>query len=100
MGVGLEIGGEDAHGAADAAGFGEVAGGDLALDPTKDHIHRFADVVHFLGATGWNQRIKGDHHIFTKPGIPILLNLQPEKSGKAKAYQIRQVRQTLTRHNL
>jgi hypothetical protein len=45
-------------------------------------------------------RIKGDHHIFTRPGVPILLNLQPEKSGKAKAYQINQVRQMLERFKL
>jgi hypothetical protein len=66
-------------------------------DPARDYSHRFTDVVRFLEGTGWKRRIKGSHHIFTRPGIPILLNLQPEKGGKAKAYQIRQVRQTLER---
>jgi len=65
------------------------------LDSAKDHSHRFGAVVHFLEATGWNKRMKGGHHIFTRPGIPILLNLQPEKSGKAKAYQIAQIRKQL-----
>lgn len=69
-------------------------------DPGKDYSHRFADVVHFLEATGWKQRIKGSHHIFSRKGVPVLVNLQPEKSGKAKAYQIRQVRQTLERFKL
>jgi hypothetical protein len=39
--------------------------------------------------------MKGGHHIVTRPGVPILLNLQPEKSGKAKAYQIAQIRKQL-----
>jgi len=38
------------------------------LDPAKDYGHRLADVVRFLEATGWRQRIKGSHHIFTRPG--------------------------------
>jgi len=70
------------------------------LDPAKDYGHRFADVVRFLEASGWEERIKGSHHIFTRYGVPVLLNLQPERNGKAKAYQIRQVRQTLTRYKL
>ncbi len=66
-------------------------------DPAKDYGHRFADVIRCLEVSGWKQRIKGSHHIFTRRGVPVLLNLQPEKNGKAKAYQIRQVRQTLER---
>jgi hypothetical protein len=70
------------------------------LEPSKDYGHRFRDVVHFLEASGWTLRIAGSHHIFTRSGVPVLLNLQCEKNGKAKAYQIRQVRQTLTRFGL
>ncbi len=67
------------------------------LDPAKDYAHRFADVVASIERSGWKRRIKGSHHIFTRPGIPFLLNLQPEKNGKAKGYQIRQVRQVIER---
>lgn len=70
------------------------------LEAGKDYGHRFADVVHFLQASGWRLRLKGSHHIFTRPSVPVLLNLQPEKDGKAKAYQIRQIRRTLTQFNL
>jgi predicted RNA binding protein YcfA (HicA-like mRNA interferase family) len=66
-------------------------------DPARDYSHRFSDVVVFLEGSGWKKRIKGSHHVFTRTGIPILLNLQPEKNGKAKGYQIRQVRQALNR---
>jgi len=70
------------------------------LDSAKDYGHRFTDITGFLEATGWRRRIKGSHHIFTRPGLPILLNLQPERNGKAKAYQIRQVRQMLEKFKL
>ena len=69
------------------------------LDASKDYNHRFNDVVRFLEATGWKLRIKGSHRIFARHGCPFLLNLQPEEGGKAKAYQIRQVRQILERYN-
>ena len=70
------------------------------LDPAKDYHHRFGDVVFFLERTGWKKRTTGGYHIFTRPGLPVLINLQPEKSGRAKAYQIRQVRTVLITHNL
>lgn len=70
------------------------------LVPAKDYSHRLVDVVQFLQATGWTVRIKGSHRIFKREGVPVLLNLQPEKNGKAKGYQIRQVRQTLVRYKL
>jgi predicted RNA binding protein YcfA (HicA-like mRNA interferase family) len=70
------------------------------LDTTRDDGHRFQDVVHFLQATGWVLRQKGSHHIFGRAGVPVLLNLQPEKDGKAKAYQIRQLRKALLQFNL
>jgi predicted RNA binding protein YcfA (HicA-like mRNA interferase family) len=69
------------------------------LDPSKDYNHRFHDVITFLQSVGWMLRIKGSHRILTCPGNPHLLNLQPEKNGKAKAYQIRQIRQMLLRRN-
>jgi len=66
-------------------------------DSAKDYNHRFVDVLHYLQQSGWNERIKGSHHIFTRPGVPVLLNLQPENNGKAKAYQVRQIRLVLSR---
>jgi hypothetical protein len=70
------------------------------LDSAKDYGHRFGDVVKFLEATGWKMRIKGSHHIFARSGVPFLLNLQSEPGGKAKAYQVRQVRQVLEKFKL
>lgn len=52
-----------------------------------------------LERLGFDVRIKGDHHIFTMEGIAEILNLQP-KSGKAKPYQVKQVRTVILRHGL
>ena len=37
------------------------------------------------------ERIKGDHHIFTREDVEEILNLQP-KGSQAKSYQVKQVR--------
>lgn len=48
---------------------------------------------------GFQERIKGDHYIFTKKGIEEILNLQP-KNGKGKPYQIKQVREIILKYNI
>jgi hypothetical protein len=53
-------------------------------------------VLHNLGL---DERTKGSHHIFTMEGIPEILNLQP-KGAKAKAYQVRQVRNVILKYHL
>ena len=58
----------------------------------KDFGHRFADLVKYLLATGRTERTAGSHHIYSKTGYPLLLNIQKEKDGKAKGYQIKQIR--------
>lgn len=44
-------------------------------------------------------RTDGSHHIFTRPDIPELVNLQNVK-GQAKPYQIRQFLKLVERYNL
>ena len=44
-------------------------------------------------------RTDGSHHIFTRPDIPELVNLQNVK-GQAKPYQIRQFLKRVERYNL
>ena len=48
---------------------------------------------------GFDERIRGDHHIFTMTGVEEILNLQP-KSGKSKPYQVKQVRDVILKYNL
>jgi hypothetical protein len=52
-----------------------------------------------LSHLGFDERIRGDHHIFTREGVAEILNLQP-RQGKAKAYQVKQVRGVLTSYGL
>ncbi len=60
----------------------------------------FGDLCGLLRRMGFDERIEGDHHIFTKPESSILINIQPDKSGKAKAYQVRQIRKVFQQHGL
>jgi hypothetical protein len=48
---------------------------------------------------GFEERIRGSHHIFSIAGIEEILNLQP-KQGKAKAYQVKQVRDIILKYQL
>ncbi len=59
----------------------------------------FAGLCSLLMAFGFDERIRGDHHIFTKNGIDEILNLQPLGS-KSKAYQVKQVRNIILKYQL
>jgi hypothetical protein len=48
---------------------------------------------------GFDERIRGRHHIFTKTGVEEILNLQP-KGRDAKAYQVKQTRGVLVKYRL
>ena len=59
----------------------------------------FASLCRMLEHLGFTRHIRGDHHLFSHPHVPALLNLQPDKRH-AKAYQVRQVRAVLKQHTL
>ncbi len=59
----------------------------------------FSDLRHLLLQLGFQERIRGDHHIFSKEGVTEIINLQPLGS-MAKAYQVKQVRQIIVRYRL
>ena len=69
------------------------------LSASSDKNIAFSDLLFVLKALGFDLRIRGDHHILTKPGIEEIINIQPIKS-KAKAYQVKQVREIITRYHL
>ncbi len=69
------------------------------LRGTSDANISFNDLCRLLRDLGFAERIKGSHHIFTRSGIEEILNLQP-KRGKAKAYQVKQVRNIILRYQL
>jgi predicted RNA binding protein YcfA (HicA-like mRNA interferase family) len=51
----------------------------------------FDELCKLLLRLGFEERVRGSHHIFTRDNIPEILNLQPVGS-KAKRYQVKQVR--------
>ena len=48
---------------------------------------------------GFDERIRGDHHIFTNDKVVEIVNLQPT-GAKAKPYQVKQVRNLMVRYKL
>ena len=69
------------------------------LNGASDTNISFASLCNLLHRLGFSERIKGSHHIFTKNGVIEILNLQ-EKEGKAKPYQVKQVRDVILRYRL
>jgi len=69
------------------------------LSGTRDANIRFGDLRRVLVHLGFAVRIKGGHHIFMHEDVPEILNLQP-RGGKAKPYQVKQVRDTIVRNRL
>jgi hypothetical protein len=69
------------------------------LSGTADANIRFEDLRSLLGALGFAERIKGDHHIYSKTGVAEILNLQP-RGSLAKPYQVKQVRTVVVRYKL
>ena len=57
----------------------------------------FRELCQLLLKLGFEEHIRGSHHIFTKLNIEELINLQ-EDSSKAKVYQVRQVRSVIVKY--
>jgi predicted RNA binding protein YcfA (HicA-like mRNA interferase family) len=61
------------------------------LRGTSDSNIRFEDLRRLLLGLGFDERIRGSHHMFSKPDVEELINLQRD-GAKAKSYQVKQVR--------
>lgn len=59
----------------------------------------FTDLCFLLSRFGFDERIKGSHHIFAKNTVEEIINIQPVGS-KAKPYQIKQVRNLILKYKL
>jgi len=69
------------------------------LQGKSDANINFRDLRNLLLWLGFEERVRGSHHIFRKQGVRELVNLQ-EEGNKAKVYQVRQVRQVILRYGL
>ena len=72
---------------------------DRVLRGTSDKNIEFDSLCDLLKRFGFAERVRGDHHIFTKEGVSEILNLQP-KGHDAKAYQVKQVRKVILQYKL
>lgn len=71
----------------------------IILKGSSDANIMFDDLRGFLLRQGFEERIRGSHHIFRKQGVEEKINLQRE-GDKAKSYQVRQVRNVLVKYHL
>lgn len=71
----------------------------MILSGRQDKSILFSELCSVLGRLGFDYRVRGDHFIFTKDRIEEILNLQPI-NGKAKPYQVKQVREIILRYHL
>jgi len=69
------------------------------LRGTSDANVRFSDLCSLLKRLGFEERIRGSHHMFRRDGIIEKVNLQKDGS-KAKPYQVRQVRDVIVKYGL
>jgi len=73
---------------------------EIILSGLSDKNIRFNDVRKLLLSLGFDERIKGSHHIFTKSGVIEIINIQPLDDGKAKPYQVKQVRNLILKYKI
>jgi hypothetical protein len=69
------------------------------LQGSSDANISFRDLCELLKRLGFEERIRGSHHVFRKEGIEEKPNLQSD-NAKAKPYQIRQIRSILVKYHI
>ena len=69
------------------------------LSGTSDENVSFAELRKLLFRLGFEERIRGDHHILTKDGVDEIINIQP-KGTKVKSYQVKQIRDLILKYEL
>jgi predicted RNA binding protein YcfA (HicA-like mRNA interferase family) len=72
---------------------------DQILRGNADANIAFAQLRRVLQTLGFQERVRGSHHIFTRDGVEEILNLQP-KGPKCKPYQVKQVRHVILKYRL
>jgi hypothetical protein len=69
------------------------------LQGRSDASVEFDELCQLLRRLGFEERIRGSHHVFRRLGVEEKLNLQRDKN-KAKVYQVRQVRAVIVKYGL
>lgn len=69
------------------------------LGGRSDANIRFDDLRALMRYLGFDERIRGSHHVYRKHGVPEKVNLQRD-DGNAKPYQVRQFRRLALKYQL
>jgi hypothetical protein len=69
------------------------------LRGASDNNISFTDLSYILKQLDFELRIKVDHFIYTHPLVIEIVNIQP-LGNKAKAYQVKQVRNLILKYKL
>jgi hypothetical protein len=69
------------------------------LRGTSDANVPFDGLCGLMRSLGFEERIRGSHHIYSTEGVEEIVNLQPVGS-RAKAYQVKQVRGIILKYKL
>lgn len=72
---------------------------DRILRPGSEADIGFDELCGLLAHLGFEVRVRGSHHLFSKAGITERINLQRD-GAKAKPYQVRQVRAVMLKYRL
>ena len=72
---------------------------DKVLRGASDANIPFEGLRGMLRRLGFEERIRGSHHIFWRDGVEEILNLQP-RGNQAKSYQVKQVRHVILKYKL
>ena len=59
----------------------------------------FNELCMLLRGLGFQERTRGDHHIFAREGVVEIIYMQP-KGSNAKPYQVKQVRNLILKYKL
>lgn len=65
----------------------------------SDNNINFNDFRNLIRSFGFKERIKGDHFVYKRDDIIERIVIQP-KGNKAKAYQVKQVRNLFNKYGL
>ena len=69
------------------------------LGGRSDANIRFADLRILMRNLGFDERVRGSHHLYRRDGVVEKVNLQRD-DGDAKPYQVRQVRRLILKYKL
>jgi hypothetical protein len=70
------------------------------LSGRSDTNIRFSALRSLLQSMQFRERIKGGHFIYSRSDVQEIINIQPASGGKAKPYQVKQIRDIITKYGI